>query len=299
MSVEPEEQGCVRKPRACDYVMENGEESLRLELKTDPEAVRQQAMFCGVKPGLRVLDAGCGPGKTSLILYEMIQPGGELLGVDYSEVRICHATLHYGGKPGIGFRVHDLRDPIKTDPFDLIWVRFVLEYNRKERLQIIRNLASVLNPGGQLCLLDLDHNAINHYGMPEILYKTLLELMRVAETKHNFDPYAGRKLYTALFDLGFEDIQVKLTPHHLIYGEATKVDAFNWHKKAEMATKRAASITEKYPGGPEKFVFDFDRFFGDPRRFTYTPLIICKGKKPVSASAFTAGRRYPPPLFGI
>ena len=271
-----------RKTRASDYVMESGEESLRLELKTDPEAVRKQALFCGVKPGLRILDAGCGPGKTSAILNEMIEPGGMLLGIDYSEARIQHAKACYGTESDIEFRVHDLRDPLNdTDPFDLIWVRFVLEYNRKERLEIIRNLTTVLKPGGQLCLLDLDHNALNHYGLPENLEKTILEIMRLVETEYNFDPYAGRKLYAALYDMGYEEIQVELMAHHLIYGETGKVDAFNWLKKAEMATKRAVSIVGDYPGGSEGFVRDFSRFFNDPRRFTYTPLIICKGKKTI------------------
>ena len=44
------------------YLMENLEEAIRLEMKTDPEAVRKQALWCGLKPGMRVLDAGCGPG---------------------------------------------------------------------------------------------------------------------------------------------------------------------------------------------------------------------------------------------
>ena len=62
------------------YMMENLEEAIRLELKTDPHEVRKQALWCGLKPGHHVLDAGCGPGMITSILYEMIQPGGEILG---------------------------------------------------------------------------------------------------------------------------------------------------------------------------------------------------------------------------
>ena len=81
--------------------MENTEEIVRLELKTDPEAVRKQALWCGLKPGLRVLDVGCGTGKITSILHELIQPGGEILGVDYSEERIRYAKQHYAREPGI------------------------------------------------------------------------------------------------------------------------------------------------------------------------------------------------------
>ena len=58
------------------FLMENPDESVRLDVKTDVEAVRNQAAWCGVKPGLRILDVGCGSGKTSSILHEMIQPQG-------------------------------------------------------------------------------------------------------------------------------------------------------------------------------------------------------------------------------
>jgi ubiquinone/menaquinone biosynthesis C-methylase UbiE len=108
--------------------MENLEEAVRLEIKTDPEVVRNQALWCGLKPGLRVLDAGCGPGKIISILHEMIQPDGEILGVNYSEVRIHYVKQHYGQKSGLDFQIHDLRNPLDVmDFFDLIRVRFVLE----------------------------------------------------------------------------------------------------------------------------------------------------------------------------
>jgi ubiquinone/menaquinone biosynthesis C-methylase UbiE len=61
------------------YLMENSEESVRLEMKTDTETVRRQAEWCGIKPGMRVLDVGCGPGITTSILHEMIQPGGSII----------------------------------------------------------------------------------------------------------------------------------------------------------------------------------------------------------------------------
>jgi len=264
--------------------MENLEETVRLEIKTDPEAVRKQALWCGLKPGLRVLDAGCGTGKITSILYEMIQPGGRIVGVDYSEERIHYATQHYGRESGIDFQVHDLRGPLDgLGLFDCIWVRFVLEYNRIESPDIVRNLTACLKPGGYLCLLDLDHNCLNHYELPEKMEGILFALMDMAQQEYNFDPYSGRKLYAYLFDLDFENIRVDLTGHHLIYGKTRDEDLFNWTKKAEVAsTKTKSGLFEDYPGGPDAFFADFAKFFTDPRRFTYSPLILCKGMKPLS-----------------
>lgn len=269
--------------RHYSYLMENTEESIRLELKTDPELVRKQARWSGLKSGLRVLDAGCGPGKTTSIIYDMIQPGGMILGIDYSEERIAHAKKHYGKIPGIDFQIHDLRDSLEyLGLFDLIWVRFVLEYNCVESPEIIKNLTACLKPGGHLCLMDLDHNCLSHYELPIKMEKILFKLMELTEKKYNFDPYSGRKLYAYLYDLGYKDIKVNLMAHHLIYGKVRKADAFNWIKKAEIASIKAQGIFSPYPGGHTAFFADFIRFFNDQRRFTYTPLILCKGRKPLS-----------------
>ena len=265
-----------------DYLMENETESLRLEVKTKPQAVRKQALWCGIKPGLRVLDAGCGPGKVTSILKEMIQPGGTILGVDYSEKRISHAKKHYGKKSGVEFQLHDLRDPLEgVGQFDLIWVRFVLEYNLLESREIVRNLTANLKPDGYLCLLDLDHNCLSHYQLPTKVEKVLFDLMAKLEQEYNFDPYSGRKLYSYLYELNYQNIQVDVNTHNLIYGNISKAELFNWTKKAEVASEKTRQLFEKYPGSADSFISDFIEFFSDPKRFTYTPLILCKGMKPV------------------
>jgi SAM-dependent methyltransferase len=265
------------------YFMENEEEAVRLDLKTDPEAVRKQAAWCGIRPGLRVLDAGCGPGRVTSILHEMIQPGGAIVGLDYSPERIQYARERHGGREGLDLQVRDLREPVDDlAPFDLIWVRFVLEYNFREGPRIVKNLANCLKPGGLLCLLDLDHNCMNHYDLPAGMNEILLELAGKVRDGFNFDVYAGRKLYAYMVDAGFRDIRMDLQPHHLIFGEVRDQDVFNWVKKAEVVTAKAKGMFERYPGGHDGFFEDFKRFFLDPRRFTYTPLILCKGIKPSS-----------------
>ena len=271
------------------YLMENLEEGLRLELKTDPEAVREQALWCGVKPGVRVLDAGCGPGKVTSILHEMVRPGGHILGVDYSEARIEHARNVYGSQSGMEFMLQDLTKPIKgAGLFDLVWVRFFLEYYQKESVQIIKNLGSLLKAGGTLCLLDLDYNCLTHYELSEPMEAVLIKLMKRLQKGFNFDPYAGRKLYAYLYDLGYENIAVRLVAHHLIYGDVKDRDMFNWIKKVEVASAKAPEVFKRYPGGREAFFADFRSFFSSPRRFTYTPLIICKGIKPTLAPRLPA-----------
>ena len=265
------------------YFMESAEEEIRLELKTNEESVRSHALWCGLQPGMRVLDAGCGSGKTSCILHDMAQPGGSVLGIDFSERRVDYARKKFR-RPGLDFEPHDLKKPLEgIGEFDFVWTCFVLEYFRRESQSIVDNLARCLKPGGRLCLLDLDSNMMNHYDLPKHLEKFFCGLIRKITEDHNFDPFCGRKLYSYMYDLGFEQIRVNLVPHHLIYGEVRELDFFNWLKKVEVSAEKESGEFQKYPGGYPAFAADFEAFFRNPRRFTYTPLVICTGVKPLKA----------------
>lgn len=266
-----------------EYFMESNDETVRLDVKTDPAALRKQASWCGVKPGMRILDAGCGSGKTTALLYEMIQPAGSVIGVDFSKDRIQYANNNYGGKKGIEFHLQDLREPMEwLGEFDLIWVRFVLEYYKNGALNIVKNLINCVKPGGILCLLDLDHNYLNHYELSESLAAILPKIMNYIEEKYNVDIFIGRKLYSFLYDNAFEDINVELMAHNLIYGEIKSKDKFNLIKKTETAAKKAGKLIASYPGGYQQFSVDLEKYIIDPRRFTYTPLLLCKGTRPLS-----------------
>jgi ubiquinone/menaquinone biosynthesis C-methylase UbiE len=262
-----------------DYLMENNEETLRLDLKTDAKIVEKQALWAGIKPGMRVADLGYGSGKTSFYLHKLVQPNGEVVGVDIAEERIKYAKKHYS-KKGIKYIIRDIRSPLDDlGMFDFIWIRFVLEYYRYESFNIVKNISSILKPGGIICLIDLDYNCLNHFGLSDKLQGTFYGIMKALEKNANFDPYVGIKLYSFLYDLGYHDIDVSMAPHHLIFGKTKEVDNFNWMKKVEVAAKNSGYEFKEYKGGYEEFFKEFKLFFSDPRRFTYTPVISCRGCK--------------------
>jgi SAM-dependent methyltransferase len=261
------------------YLMESEEESLRLDIKTDAALVEKQALWAGIKPGMRVADLGCGAGKTTYSLNRLVQPGGKTVGVDIAEQRIDYAKTHYSAE-GIEYVVDDIRKPLDhLGRFDFIWVRFVLEYYLNSSLDIVKNISQYLKPGGTLCLIDLDCNCLRNYGLSQRLENALVQLMNIMETKFNFDPYVGIKLYAYLFDLGFEDIDVSITPHNLIFGDLLEKDSFNWSKKVEIAAQNSGFSFDEFEGSYEEFYREFTDFFNSRRRFTYTPMIWCRGRK--------------------
>ena len=91
------------------YLMESEEENIRLDVKTDPSVVEEQALWAGIRPGMRVVDLGCGSGKTTSVLRRLVHPDGSVVGVDISDRRIEYARGHYMAK-GIEFIRRDIAD---------------------------------------------------------------------------------------------------------------------------------------------------------------------------------------------
>jgi len=262
-----------------NYLMESPDEISRLDLKTGFDLVASQAQWAGIQPGMRVIDVGCGIGKTSQFLSQLVGPSGSVVGLDASADRIEYAREHFGGE-NLTFCCQNVHDSLThLGEFDFLWTRFFLEYHREKSFQIVQSLTKLLRPGGIMCLVDLDYNCLSHYGIPRRLENAILQNIKVLEEQFDFDPFVGRKLYTYLYDLDFTDIDVFVGTHHLFFGDLDEVDAFNWLKKVEVTSKKADYRFEGYPGGYEEFSAEFQEAFLNPRRFTYTPVIQCRGVK--------------------
>jgi ubiquinone/menaquinone biosynthesis C-methylase UbiE len=262
------------------YFPESENELERLENKTDTQAVIDQAVWAGLKPGMRVLDVGCGPGVTTASLARCVGPGGSVVGVDRSAERIDYARSKYGQDNIDYVQRNFFSDLSDLGSFDFVWIRFVLEYFLKESYQLASHVAESIKPGGIFCIADLDLNCMNHYGASERLDKTFRQMGEAQMKNNNFDPYAGRKLSTHLYDLGFIDIHADVRTHHLVCGDLSEFNRWNWWHKIELAGRRSGWTFEDYEDGFAGFEKEFKEYFSNPRRFVYTPLIIARGIKP-------------------
>ncbi len=102
--------------------------------------------------GLRILDAGCGTGLSTLGLSRL-NPGSTVLGVDATRqaLDLARERVAASNAEGIDFREHDLDDPLPGSwgPFDFIVCRRVLGQSADPK-RILKNLAAVLDRRGLL-----------------------------------------------------------------------------------------------------------------------------------------------------
>src|SRR4029079_677828 len=70
----------------------------------EPRWRRRAIRAAALRPGMRALDIATGTGKVARGLWDAVQPGGEVTGVDFSEGMLAIARARYPGLAGLAFR---------------------------------------------------------------------------------------------------------------------------------------------------------------------------------------------------
>lgn len=121
----------------------------------EPRWRRRAVWGARLGPGMRAIDVATGTGKVAAELWRDVQPGGEVLGIDFAEGMLAVARDRYGDLPGLTFRAGDaLALPAEDASFDAATIAFGMR-NLPDYRRGFAEMRRVVRPGGRVVCLEI------------------------------------------------------------------------------------------------------------------------------------------------
>ncbi|MFI2752580.1 methyltransferase domain-containing protein [Cellulomonas sp. P22] len=179
-----------------------------------------------LRPGLRVLDVGCGPGTITIDLAARIAPG-EVIGLDRSSavIEAAREAQAEAGAENVSFVVGDVYELSYPDAsFDVVHAHQVLQH-LTDPVAALREMRRVARPGGYVAVRDADHGAMTWYPPSAGLDEWLALYHEVTQANHA-EADAGRRLLGWVREAGFDPAGI--APGAGVWCYATPEDRTWW-----------------------------------------------------------------------
>ncbi len=250
MVADPKSQEASSTP---DYTMGFSEEFLE-SLRRYTAETNAGYLLPYLRPGLRVLDFGCGPGTISVGLARAVAPG-EMHGLDMeeSQIELARSVARVGGQDNAIFHVGDVSHLDFEDNFFDVAHCHNLLMHVPDTLAVLTEVKRVLKPGGIIgCREMICRSSFTHpdFGVIRRAWDMFEDLL-AADDGH---PQMGKDLKTRLLEAGFSNVQA-----------AASFDTYNAPRDIEFIFRLAGGwflspeITEaaiKYGAATEKLCKD-------------------------------------------
>jgi ubiquinone/menaquinone biosynthesis C-methylase UbiE len=160
-----------------------------------------------LRPGLRLLDVGCGPGTITTDLAARVHPG-PVIGLDAAAEVVAQAVeLAAEGPDNVEFRIGDLYGlEFDDDAFDVVHAHQVLQHLTRP-VEALRELRRVLAPGGVLAARDGDYASFVWAPLDPALDRWLT-LYHEVTRRNGAEADAGRFLPAWAHQAGFSEVTV-------------------------------------------------------------------------------------------
>ncbi|MDX2406033.1 class I SAM-dependent methyltransferase [Streptomyces microflavus] len=159
-----------------------------------------------LRPGMAVLDVGCGPGTITADLAALVAPG-RVTAVDTGTgiLEQAAAVAAERGLENVEFAVADVHAlDFPDDSFDIVHAHQVLQHVG-DPVQALREMRRVCRPGGVVAARDSDYAAMAWFPEAPGLSEWQEVYRRVARANGG-EPDAGRMLLSWARQAGFTDI---------------------------------------------------------------------------------------------
>jgi len=157
-----------------------------------------------LKPGMAVVDVGCGPGSITVGLAEAVVPG-DVLGID---IEASHIALGQERAASLGldncrFETASIFDlPLSDDSIDAVYGHTIL-MQFSDLDAVLREIKRVLKPSGLVGFREIDFGA-SLYHSDTSAFCQLQQMLRRSIAHNDGNPDIGRSLPSILANAGFD-----------------------------------------------------------------------------------------------
>lgn len=145
-----------------------------------------------LRPGVSVLDVGCGPGTITADLARHVAPA-PVLGLEPTEEPLTQARAHAADLPNAAFAVGDVYAlDAADDSWDVVHAHQVLQH-LGDPVAALREMLRVCQPDGVVAARDADYAGMFFYPADPRLDRWL-EIYRAVAHANGAEPDAGRRL---------------------------------------------------------------------------------------------------------
>jgi ubiquinone/menaquinone biosynthesis C-methylase UbiE len=158
--------------------------------------------LAGLRPGMRVLDVGCGPGDVSFIAARLVGPSGTVLGVDAAPemIELARARAAEQGLAAVHFTQAAIDAIAVDEPVDAVVGRLILMH-LPDPAATLRRLSSFVRPGGVIAFSENDITGAR--SIPDIpLFGQVTAGIARAFEALGLSPQFGNTLHTIFADAG-------------------------------------------------------------------------------------------------
>ncbi len=233
------------------YTMGYSDEFLKLLDRRNAET-NAAHLLAHLKPGMRLLDLGCGPGTISMGLAKAVDPG-EMHGVDMeeSQIEIAQAAATAGGHDNAVFRAGDVtRLPFEDNTFDAAHCHALLMHV-PDTDAVLAEVKRVLKSGGLLSAREMIGSSSFSEPQFDALADAWVTFSKLLEANGSH-PEMGKELPRRFLQAGFSVIHGSAsfeyygTPEDVAFYHTFSVAWFFSPKTVEAAIKHGLATREQF-----------------------------------------------------